>query len=196
MLEAARARAAELGLDNVEFRVMDAENMELWDDSVDGVLCRWGYMLMSNPAAAFAETRRVLRDGGRLCFSVWAEAERNQWSAIAGKAMVAAGHMPPPEPGAPGIFALADPNKIRELVTGAGFSPPQIEEVGLEWRFADFDEYWQFLNELSGACALTIEQLSEEDRDAVREAMRASAAGFARDGGYVFPGVTLNVVTS
>ena len=40
---------------------MDAERMDLDDDSVDGVLCRWGYMLMSDPATALAETRRVLR---------------------------------------------------------------------------------------------------------------------------------------
>src|SRR6266542_485203 len=79
MLEAARTRAEELGLGNVEFRVMDAEKMDLGDDSVDGVLCRWGYMLMSDPAAAFAETRRVLRDGGRLCRSVWGPPERNLW---------------------------------------------------------------------------------------------------------------------
>ena len=52
---------------------MDAEKMDLEDDSVDGVICRWGYMLMADPAAALAETRRVLRDGGRLAFSVWAE---------------------------------------------------------------------------------------------------------------------------
>jgi len=36
------------------------------DDSVDGVVCRWGYMLMDDPAAALSETRRVLRPGGRV----------------------------------------------------------------------------------------------------------------------------------
>ena len=50
-----------MGVHNAEFRVLDAERMDLETDSVDGVLCRWGYMLMSDPAAAFAETRRVLR---------------------------------------------------------------------------------------------------------------------------------------
>jgi ubiquinone/menaquinone biosynthesis C-methylase UbiE len=71
MVEAQRRRGAELGFDNVEYRVMDAEHMDLDDDSVDGVLCRWGYMLMADPVAALRETRRVLRDGGRLSFSVW-----------------------------------------------------------------------------------------------------------------------------
>jgi ubiquinone/menaquinone biosynthesis C-methylase UbiE len=197
MLENARDRARELGIGgNVEFRVMDAEKMDLGDDSVDGVLCRWGYMLMADPAAAMAETRRVLRDGGRLCFSVWGPPERNQWSAIAGAAVVGAGHMPPPEPGAPGIFALGDPERIRPLVTGAGFDQPEIEELELEWRFDSFDEYWRFVTELAGACALVIRELSDENRTAVQEAMRESAAPFERDGAYAFPALVLNVVAS
>jgi ubiquinone/menaquinone biosynthesis C-methylase UbiE len=61
MLEAARRRGAELGIANVEYRIIDAERIKLDDDSVDGVLCRFAYMLMADPAAAFAETRRVLR---------------------------------------------------------------------------------------------------------------------------------------
>jgi len=72
MVAAARRRAEELGGQNAEFRVLDAERMDLATDSVYGVLCRWAYMLMIDPAAAFAETRRVLRPGRRLAFSVWA----------------------------------------------------------------------------------------------------------------------------
>ena len=51
--------------------------MDLETDSVDGVLCRWAYMLMIAPLRRFAQTRRVLRPGGRLAFSVWAARERN-----------------------------------------------------------------------------------------------------------------------
>jgi ubiquinone/menaquinone biosynthesis C-methylase UbiE len=69
MVAAARKRAEEVGVQNAEFQTLDAERMDLGTDSVDGVLCRWGYMLMIDPATAFAETRRVLRPGGRLAFS-------------------------------------------------------------------------------------------------------------------------------
>jgi ubiquinone/menaquinone biosynthesis C-methylase UbiE len=66
MVETARRRARELGLENVGCRPLDAEQLDLRDESVDGVLCRWGYMLMADPGAALSETRRVLRPGGRL----------------------------------------------------------------------------------------------------------------------------------
>jgi SAM-dependent methyltransferase len=55
MLDAARRRGTELGVKNVEYRVIDAERIKLDADSVDGVLCRFGYMLMADPAAALAE---------------------------------------------------------------------------------------------------------------------------------------------
>ena len=70
MLAAARRRGDELGVENVTYEVMDAEHLPLETDSVDGVLCRFGYMLMDDQATALAETRRVLRPGGRLALAV------------------------------------------------------------------------------------------------------------------------------
>src|SRR4051812_44593798 len=82
MVEAAGRRAKELGLDNVECRVLNAERLVLANGSVDGVLCRWGYMLMADPGAALRETHRVLRSGGRLACAVFAGPEQNPWAAL------------------------------------------------------------------------------------------------------------------
>ncbi len=82
MLEGARARALELGLSNIEFKVLNAEWIDLPLASVDAVLCRWGYMLMADPAAALAETRRVLRPGGRVALAVWDALEANPWALL------------------------------------------------------------------------------------------------------------------
>jgi ubiquinone/menaquinone biosynthesis C-methylase UbiE len=76
MVAVAERRAAEVGLENVECCVLDAERLELPDVAVDGVLCRWGYMLMADHEAAFVETRRVLRHGGRLSCAVFAGRSR------------------------------------------------------------------------------------------------------------------------
>ena len=108
MLELAQRRGDKLGVHNVEFRELDAEDLDLQENSVDGVVCRWGYMLMPNPAIALGETRRVLRPGGRLAFAVWGSGDRNPWSSLAGRILVAHGHMPPPDPGEPGMFVLGE----------------------------------------------------------------------------------------
>ena len=196
MVEAAERGAQKLGLSNVEFRVMDAERMDIDDDSVDGVLCRWGYMLMADPGAALGETRRVLRDGGRLALSVWGAPEDNPFATVGREALGALGHMAAPRPGDPGIFAMGREDRIRELVTGAGFGHVEVEPIPVEWRFDDIEDYWRFLNEVAGAVAMVIERLTDSERSAVRAAIEERAEQFRANGGYVMPGVALNALAS
>jgi ubiquinone/menaquinone biosynthesis C-methylase UbiE len=195
MVDLARRSGESRGLTNVEYRVLDAERMDLAEDSVDGVVCRWGYMLMADPAAALKETRRVLRDGGPLAFAVWATPERNPWAAVPGMTLVQRGHMPPPEPGAPGIFAMGEPGRIRELVTGAGFGEPELEEIAFEFRYADFDDLWDALVRLAGPLARAVKALTEEERQATRSAIMQNVASYRNeDGSYSAPAVTWGVL--
>ena len=195
MVAAARRRAEELGVQNAEFRVLDAERMDLNTDSVDGVLCRWAYMLMIDPAAAFAETRRVLRPGGRLAFSVWAARERNPALSLVGTVLVELGHVPPPDPEAPSAFAIADVERIRELVVGAEFADPEIEEISFRLPFADRDAYWRYLTDTSASISPVLRSLPPEEQAKVREQVHEAARPFQSGEGYDFPAVCLNAVT-
>jgi SAM-dependent methyltransferase len=192
MVAAARRESGRLGLENVEHREMDAERMDLENDSVDGVLCRWGFMLMAEPDRAFAETRRVLRDGGRLALSVWGAAERNPWASLPGRAVMEHTGAPAPKPGDPGIFALADPERVRALLGDAGFGDPRLEEVQVSYRFAAFEDYWRFVSELAGGIALVLRTMAEKDRDAVRAQLERAISGFRSADGLELPGVALN----
>jgi SAM-dependent methyltransferase len=196
MVDAARRRGDELGLSNVEYRVMDAERIDLDDDSVDGVLCRWGYMLLADPAAALSETRRVLREGGKVAFSVWGAPERNQWASVPGKVLVERGHLPAPEAGAPGIFAMADEQRIRELVGDAGFTSVEIGEVPMSWTYEDSDDYWRFLTELAGALAMAINGLPEEEQRAIRDQVEERLAEQLSEMGFELDALCHNVVAS
>ena len=195
MVDAQRRRGEELGFRNIDYRLMDAERMDLDDNSVDGVLCRWGYMLMADTAAALRETRRVLRDGGRLSFSVWGAPDDNQWATIIARILVERGHMDPPESGAPGIFAMAEPARIESLITGAGFEWPQLREVHMQWTFESFDEFWQYTLEIVGAIALVLAQLDDREREAVRHETQSRFEEFAANGRYEMPGVCINGLT-
>ena len=135
MLEGARARAVALGLANVEFQALNAEWIDLPVASVDVVLCRWGYMLMADPAAALAETRRVLRPGGRLALAVWDTLESNPWALLPARELIARGLTSAPDPLAappPGPFALAVPGRVQELLTQTGFVEPHVEAMQLD----------------------------------------------------------------
>ena len=108
----ARRRAA--GITNVEFRSMDAEWIDLPTADVDGVLCRWGYMLLADPG------RRAARDAPR------AQAGRDRRARGVDRARgqpVVVGPQPgarpqgaaaePPDPSAPGQFFWRDPARHR-----------------------------------------------------------------------------------
>jgi SAM-dependent methyltransferase len=195
MLDVARRNGDGRGLKNVDYRVLDAERMGLDDGSVDGVVCRWGYMLMADPAAALSETGRVLGDGGRLAFAVWSTPDRNPWAAVPGMTLVERGHMPPPEPGAPGIFAMGDPDRTRGLVTGAGLGEPELEEIAFEFRYADADDLWDALVRLARPLARIVNALPDEERQATRAAILENVGSFRNDdGSYSAPASSWGVL--
>lgn len=196
MVEVARRRAEELGLRNVEHRVMDAERLELEDDSVDGVLCRFGYMLMPDPAAALSETRRVLRVGGRLALAVWTAPERNPWIMIVGRMLVERGLVPSPEPGAPGMFSMAGEERTRALLEDAGFTVGRLEEVPVLFVYADVDDYVLRAQDTGGMFAKVWREASDEEQATMKAKLADSFTPFAVDGGYELPGVALAAVAS
>ena len=104
--------------------------------------------------------------------------------------------MPPPDRGGPGILALADPDRLRGLLAGAGFPEPRIDAVPLTWRFADAGDYWGYLTEVAGAIALVLARLDDDERARVRALIAERAAAFAVEDGLALPGVSLVVSAS
>jgi ubiquinone/menaquinone biosynthesis C-methylase UbiE len=196
MVDAARRRAQELGVSNAEFRTLDAERMDLADRSVDGVLCRWGYMLMADPAAALAETRRVLADGGRVALSVWGDSEANPWASIPARALLDQTGADPPDPFAPGIFAMASEERTRELLAAAGLEPQRVEAVEMAWSFESLAEYWHYLTEVKGAIAMVVRALPEAEQAALGQEIERRLEPYAEGGGYRLPGMCLNVLAA
>jgi SAM-dependent methyltransferase len=197
MVDVARRRAAELGLENVETRVLDAENMDVAGASVDGIICRWGLMLMLDPQRALEECRRVLKPDRRIALSVWAGPDKNPWVTVTGMTMIQLGHQPGGDPFAPGgMFSMADADTIRALLTKAGFTDPVIEEMDVDWVYGSFDEAWGFMTEVAGAIAQLVKGLSPEDTAALRSALEGNMEPFRTSSGYTLPGVTINAWAS
>jgi SAM-dependent methyltransferase len=197
MVAIAKRRAAELGLENVETRVLDAQKMDLADDSVDGIICRWGFMLMLDPKQALSESRRVLKDGRRLAFSVWAAPDRNPWVTVTGMTMMQLGHQPSGDPFGPGgIFSMADPSTIRTFLEAAGFTAITIEELPVTWAHASFDRAWEFMRQVAGPIAAAVKELPAEEVAELRTALEANMQPHRTGEGFSLPGVTINVVAS
>ena len=195
MVAAARTRAQSLDITNVEFKVMDAERMDLPDDHVDGVLCRWGFMLMLDPAAAMRETRRVLRPGGKLAFSVWGTPMDNPWVTLIGMVLTQRGTPPQGDPFGPGgMFSLSEHDRIRHLLTDAGYDQIEIEDMAVSWDHPDFDAFWAYVTEMSGVISTIIAELDDDEVASLRADIKAAAESFRSGDGYSFPGMTINVL--
>ena len=195
MLDIARRRGAELGVSNAEYRVVDAERTELPDDSVDGVLCRFGYMLLPDPASALAETHRVLRSGGRVALAVWGPPERNPFFTLVAAALVQHGLVPPPDPAAPGPFALADADRIRALLEDTGFGGIRTEEVPVQFMVSGVEEYLDVTAD-TGPLGGVLRALSADERAEITTQLAGRLGPVAAAGGYAFPGLALAAVAT
>ena len=185
MVDVARARAEELGIRNVELRPMEAEWIDLPAASVDGVLCRWGYMLLADPEAALRETRRVLRPGGRVALAAWDAPERNPWLAVPGREGVRAGLWEAPAKGDPGPFALGDPARIEELLAAAGFADVEVGALDLTFEAPSLDAWWDYTVRTSTWLSDGLARLSPAEHYAYRDAVDKGYAEWVGANGAV-----------
>ncbi|MFP6640270.1 MAG: methyltransferase domain-containing protein [Myxococcota bacterium] len=186
MLAEARERIGEIG--HLEFLEADAQSYEFEEGEFDLIYSRFGVMFFAQPAAAFANLWRALRPGGRMTFVCWQEPGRNPWMSIPGGAAMQHLEAPPqPDPHAPGPFAFADAERVRELMTGAGFSNAvsRSHEADLTLgRGLDLDGVVDFLLQM-GPAGSAMREAEEAVRGAIRESVTASVEPYMRDEGLV-----------
>lgn len=198
MVEAAKRRVEERGAGNVEVTPMELEWLDMDAASVDAVLVRFGYMLVPDPETALRDARRVIRPGGRLAFSVWDVEARNPWIDAGMTALAEHGIATWPVPaGTPGPFALADRDHLIELVAGAGFVLPEIEEVSVTFRSPDVATARERFIGLSGRARVALEDAPADQRAAAEQALDAALAAHpdrdGPDGAIALPGVAFVV---
>jgi SAM-dependent methyltransferase len=187
MLSAAQRRADALGLRNVRFKQIDAQRpIDLAAASIDGVLCRWAYMVMTDAEAALRETRRVLRSGGRVALAAWAEPERNPWLSLPVDALARRGVLgPPPVPGGP--FAWSRAETVVAHLEGVGFDDAEVEAVEFTLHFASVEAWWDTEYRRSGR----LSGAGPFDRAAVVDELTEAVARYrAADGGLELPART------
>lgn len=185
MVEVARQRLSAEGLSTVECRTIDAEAIDFPDASVDAVACRMGYMLMADPGAALQETARVLAPGGRVALAVWAEAAANPWAALPMQAIASHLQTPPPPPGAPGLWSLADETRLRGMLGQAGLESIKVEPRDASVEFDSAEQWIETTRRLAGPLRALFASLDDDAQAAIEQRMLEAAKPYEQPDGRI-----------
>lgn len=186
MVDVARQRLAGTAAGTeIFFSLLDAEALDLPDRSVDVVLCRCGYMLMTDPAAALRESARVLADGGRLALAVWGDPAANPWAALPMRFVGRALNVAPPPPDAPGLWALANEERLQHLLDDAGFAEVRVERLDSTLEYPSPAEWLDRVSSLAGPLRALLADADEETRAMILRNLEVAAAAYKEADGTV-----------
>lgn len=168
MLEIARGNAAARGVKNVEFRACDVCELPFADNTFDAISCRFGFMFFPDMLMAAKEMVRVLKPGGRIATAVWNVPEKNFWVTAIMGTINRNMELPPPPPGAPGMFRCAKDGLIAGIFSQAGLKNISQREVAGRFQFGTTDIYWTMMTEVG---APIVAALSKAD-DAMKKKIK------------------------
>jgi len=195
LLSLAREEAVRLGLRNVEFREMDAEEPDLPAQSFDAALCRWALMFLPHLVAALTRLRELLVPDGRFAAAVWGSSEKVPFTSVPMGVIRRVLQLTPPPAGTPGTFSLADEHVLERSFTQAGFAEVAIERQTLTLEYPSLEEFIEERPATSASIRIMLAEASAAQRETIWQ-MVAQAMGKYQDATGVLriPTETLCVV--
>ncbi len=174
MLAIARERVAALGLQNVQFRELDAERLDLLQERFDAALCRWGLMYLPHLVPALDGVRQRLLPSGRFVATVWPSPSRVPVLSLPRAVITQYIEVPSP-PGMPGPFSLADIGVLERALAQVGFSEVRSEPFELRLEFASASDYTRFIQAVSPSINALLARQSAEQQERIWQGVQDTA---------------------
>ena len=182
MLAVAREKARVAGLRNVAFQVSDAEQLELEPESFDVVLSRGAIDLFPDSLRVLRIAHGALKVGARIAVSANGRPEANTYFTVPFMVLLKYGTLPQHGPSTRGAFAFADPERLRSVLSEAGFREVTVETLPYPaWQLATGREYWEYIRQFSMVAAL-LDQIPADQHERIGEEVAAAAADGDPDG--------------
>jgi ubiquinone/menaquinone biosynthesis C-methylase UbiE len=192
MLGFAKRRVVEAALGNVTCTLADATSHAFEPHWADLVYSRFGVMFFDEPIKAFTNIRSGMKAGGRLVFVCFRSMPESPWFRVPIEA--ARPHVPPQppvDPLAPGMFSLAREERVRGILTEAGFRETALKATDVPIHGKDITQSMAFITQ-AGPLPALLENASDEQRARATEAVRnALAANIGADGRGLHVGLWL-----
>jgi SAM-dependent methyltransferase len=143
LLDIAKGRALERGLENFEIQQADAQALPFGDNIFDLATCRFGIMFFADVVRALRELHRVLISEARACFLAWGPFDQPYWRSTMGVVhRYVGGSLLPP--GGPDPFRFAQPGSLSAVLRNAAFRDVEEETKTLPWTWPGTpQEVWE-----------------------------------------------------
>ncbi|MCW3081561.1 class I SAM-dependent methyltransferase [Segetibacter sp.] len=187
ILEFARKMAQQAGLNNIETKVMDGENLTLQDETFDAVISRVGLIYFPDQQKALKEMLRVLKPGGKVAAIVYSTPEKNKFFSVPVSIIRNRAKLPPPLPGQPGPFSLGAEGIIEKTFQQAGFKNVQSERVNSPLLLPSAKECVRFEKESFGALHQMLSGLPDAEKESVWEEIEMELKTFETGNGFEGP---------
>lgn len=135
MVETGNAIAKEKKLSNINFQRMDAEELQVEDNSYDVALCALGLMYFPDPLKAFKEMHRSLKPGGHTVVAVWGRRKNCGWAEvfeIVDKRVTSEV--------CPMFFNLGNEGTLEQYMKAGGFKNITVERINTMLEYSSDDE--------------------------------------------------------
>jgi len=169
MLDIAKENADRRGIRNIETIACDVCDLPFPDHHFDAISCRFGFMFFPDMQLAANEMARVLKPGGRIATSVWDGPEKNFWVTAMMGTINKNMELPPPPPGAPGMFRCAKPGLMKEVFDKAGFRNINEKEVASKLNSGTTDQYWEMMTEIGAPIVAALSKADDTMRQKIKK---------------------------
>jgi SAM-dependent methyltransferase len=184
MLDFARERAVEAGLDNVEFVEADAEALSFADETFDAIVSRQTLQFLPDVSGTLERLRAFLKRDGRFVAAVWGPPGTVQFAHPI-PVIIEALDLPAPTPGRPGAFALGDPDRLSRLVAAAGFRDVETGSLTVVFETGSPEDFTQFIRDVAPPIANLVNGQPPEVQDQVWRKVTAAWAPYLTSDGHV-----------
>ena len=186
MLDIAKENAQNKNLKNYETKVCDVCELPFDDSTFNKISCRMGFMFFPDMQMASDEMYRVLKSGGKMATSVWAGPENNIWITSIMSVINRNMQLPPPPPGAPGMFRCAAPGLIKSIMERSGFKNVNEKLIIGKVGYDNFEHMWQMMNDVAAPVVGALSKADDDMKQKIKSEVQQLSEKYKTDKGLAF----------